>query len=281
MTASAAVLVLFYEKPEQTLDCLASFLPSGAPLHVLNNGSSREATRRVAAFAAKHPSIHLWTSDRNLGVSGGRNELIRRSAEEWLFFVDNDAVVTAAGWRDRLAAHAAGNPDAEAFVPSIYNVHAKSAEKWGDVVIKDGVLTQIAKPAPETNIFGGTAIVRRSLFDRLGLFDDAMFVGFEDLEIAVRAIRAGAPIRARHADDITLVHDHRRARTLGDRRAVEDRYRKDEIRHSYEHLVTKYGLVWDHQWERWITAERGRMLGGAVARGLAALRTFVARQLSR
>ena len=71
---------------------------------------------------------------------------------------------------------------------------------------------------------GGAACVRRTLFERLGPYDESMFVGLEDYELAIRAMRGDRPIRARGVPEVGLRHDRRRAETDADVRAAQTRY---------------------------------------------------------
>lgn len=42
---AVAVLVLFFNKLDQTKDCIRSFIPSGQMIYVLNNGSAEDRGR--------------------------------------------------------------------------------------------------------------------------------------------------------------------------------------------------------------------------------------------
>lgn len=277
-----AALILFFEKPRQTIACLESFLPSGAPIYVLNNGSSASSTEQVAAWAGRHPGVTMWTSPTNRGIAAGRNFLAEKTNEPWMFFCDSDARVTTADWSERLERHIGAFPDVEAFIPRIFNVHEGQYDQWGDVRIDGGVVTRIPPAGAPCNLFPGTSIVRRSMFERLGGYDEAMFSGFEDLEIAVRAIRSGEPVRGRRVDDIELEHDHRPALSFEDRRAAMERYDFNRIRRSYEHLLRKHGLKGDSRWTRWVLAERLRIAGNRATflmlRGVAAWKRLTGRR---
>lgn len=257
-----AALILFYEKPRQTIECVASLLPSRIPIYILNNGSSEPATRIVEDYTRGHPHIMLWHAPRNLGVAAGRNLLIARTREPWLFFLDSDAYVKTPDWLPIVAQRSESYPEVEAFFPRLFNVHEPHDGKAGDVVIEDGVMSTRQHSNPVTNLIaGGACIVQRALFERLGAYDEELFVGFEDIEMAVRAIKLGAPIRSRYLDEIEVIHEHRPAESEADKTAARERYRLETIRSSYTHLLRKHNLRWDHEWERWIQAESARIAG--------------------
>ena len=69
------------------------------------------------------------------------------------------------------------------------------------------------EPYNSTNTFpGGASFINRKLFDRVGLYDNKMFVGFEDFEICIRSIRLGIPIKAYLVHIIELIHHHQQTK---------------------------------------------------------------------
>jgi glycosyltransferase involved in cell wall biosynthesis len=95
---SIAACVLFFERVEQTIECIGSLLPSGITIYILNNNSSRCARNKLGEFCYKHHQVKLFDSDENLGVGVGRNYLISHTTEDWLIFVDSDIVLKTPDW---------------------------------------------------------------------------------------------------------------------------------------------------------------------------------------
>ena len=203
----------------------------------------------------------LVQARRNLGVAAGRNVLIRQTAEPWLFFVDNDITVATRRWPALLRAHRAAHPRAEVFLPSLFNVHDSGYVRAPRVSLAEGVLrVSSARPGAPTNCFsGGASLIRRSLFGRLGLFDEAMFVGFEDWELAVRALVRHTPVRVRPIDEIVLLHAHLPAAAGGDRAAARVRYDRRRLARSHRRLTTRHGITFPSDWPAWVTRQRAIM----------------------
>ena len=88
-----AVCILFYEKLDQTIECIQRFLPSGVNIYILNNGSSPVSRNSLGTFCNGYKQIKIFDSNANLGVAVGRNFLITHTTEEWLLFVDNDIII--------------------------------------------------------------------------------------------------------------------------------------------------------------------------------------------
>lgn len=279
-----AVLILFFERPEQTIACVKSFLPADVSIYVWNNGSGAAATKEVHDFCAPYKRVTIWDSSRNLGVSGGRNALIQRTTEEWLFFADSDVIIQTTEWTDLLLARISQNLDIDAFIPKIFNSHESSYMKHFGFEIVDNELVTRKPSNQQVNLFPGTAaIVKRSLFDRIGIYDEAMFVGFEDYELGIRAQRLGMPIHGVCIDEILLRHDHRLAKSAPDRQAASTRFDHQQIEQSFEHMCKKHNIHWQHDWEWWVKKEQVRLSGqgwsSRIALSLFNLKEWIATHL--
>lgn len=262
MSLSLAVCILFHEKVDQTIECVRSFVPSGVPVYILNNASSAPAREQLGEFCANYPQVAIFDAPRNLGVGPGRNFLITNTTEAWLLFVDNDITVRTPDWLDKIRDHIEQEERFEVFVPRLYNVHENSYVSYRPMEIAGRKAFLSATPSDFLNNFpGGASFVSRKLFDRLGLYDDEIFVGGEDFEFAIRGALSGEPVRARCIDDIEMVHDHRQAVGESDKAAVLERYSAEKIGKSYQRIREKHGIVLRDGWEKWV-AEQVRKITG-------------------
>ena len=71
-----AICILFYEKLQQTVDCIKSFAASGVPVHVLSNGSSGVSAQALQKAVESWSNVRICISQENWGVARGRNKLI-------------------------------------------------------------------------------------------------------------------------------------------------------------------------------------------------------------
>lgn len=260
---SISICILFHEKVEQTIECIGSFLASGVPIYVLNNNSSEPAREKLGDFCNGLGQVRILDSDVNLGVGVGRNRLIKETADEWLLFVDNDISMKTREWVNAIRNHIHSYPEAEVFVPRLFNVHEKNYVKYHNISIsKNRALFNHVTDAVSNSFPGGASFVNRRLFRRLGLYDEEMFVGLEDFELCLRGVMAEAPVRARIVEDIELIHDHRQATLKTDREAVLTRYNVHTIENSFERLTLKHGLKLEHKWKPWVADQVKMMLGG-------------------
>lgn len=267
---SISICILFYEKAAQTIKCVESFLPSGCPIYVLNNGSSQLSSRQFKDWSSKYPQIVVMDSSANLGVSAGRNRLAQAVASDWLLFVDNDIRIETSDFVFRFEAHCAARPDIEVFIPKLFNVHDGCYAAYWFMKIEGDALLGVSAESNQINMFpGGASLISRKLFERLGYYDEEMFVGFEDIELAVRGIVVNAPVKALLVADIELIHEHKASYTdATDIEAVVRRYDKDRIGKSCEHIYNKHGLHIEDKWELWVD----RQLEGIIQLNMPSLK---------
>lgn len=254
MEEKIAVLILFFNKLDETVKCIESFLPSGQPVYVLNNGSDAGLWRALQNKYSNTKQVTLFHSDSNLGVSRGRNLLISQTTEPWLLIVDNDTYIQETEkWAVDFFKYKAAKPGLEVLTLHIFNVHENAFVKPIHVELNNRKVSIVTTNTDTTNCFPGTgSIISRDVFNRHGLFDETMFVGFEDYEYALRCILSehGA-LTVHHSSSIDLIHDHKFQKTDIDKHAVKIRYSEERIQSSYNSLVEKYNIEFDHDWQWW------------------------------
>lgn len=254
MNNSVAILILFYNKLNQTIECINSFLPSNQKIYVLNNGSHCTQWEKLQAKFKSQKTVILMDAKANIGVSGGRNFLITSTDEPWIFSVDNDIQVRPTkGWIQQFENFILNTPQAKIICPAVFNVHEN---KWGQQVNIKKIEKRIRLETgdlEESNCFpGGASIVHRSIFRECGLFDEEMFIGFEDYEYGLRAMLSDkGDLKAFHCNEIKLIHDHRFQKGSKDKEAVRQRYNEEKLKMSFDRMVSKYNIEFEHDWRWW------------------------------
>lgn len=258
------VCILFHEKVDQTIECIQSFLPSKIPLIVCNNGSSPASRKKLFDFISAHSQVRLIEPGSNLGVSAGRNYIIRATIAEWLFFVDNDITIQTQNWLHKLQEHIQIMPRTEVFIPQLYNILERTYSPRHSLKITgDKVSFAERTPGNEVNMFpGGASLVKRTIFDRLGLYDKQIFIEYEDYELCLRGVISRNPVKAHKIDDIILYHDHRRAYSGLDRSYVNMRYNHDRARSSAKLIFKKHHLLIQDDLSSWSKMQQYKLLYG-------------------
>ena len=122
-----SVIVLVYNKPEQTRRCLESLLrstDSDRETIVVDNGSDEETARLIDEMGETTErtggKFGLIRNERNLGTSTGRNQGIARARGEYVVFLDNDVYVgDDVDWLSKLRAALDSVSEAGIVVPKL------------------------------------------------------------------------------------------------------------------------------------------------------------------
>ncbi len=161
-------------------------------------------------------NLDIIYSDTNRGFSGGNNLAIRKAltqGSEWVLLINNDTTV-APDFIEKLVAQL---PDQ----PCVAQIPLNEGTK-----VAYGGIVQWLKPTlkhfyqPETAncklqyIIGAGMLVHRSVFERIGLLDEAYFLYFEDADFSMRAKHAGIPIRFLH-EPVIFHRESETTKTLG------------------------------------------------------------------
>jgi GT2 family glycosyltransferase len=258
-----AIAILFYEKVEQTIECVLSVVSSELDIYILNNGSSNAARDQLDRLSDAYPNITIVDSKVNLGIATGRNRLIRSTSTEWLFFLDSDIIVSTSDWYTRFLQHISAYPSADVIVPRLFESHRGCYLDRTNFEISGETLKIQPTSNNLTNKFpGGASLISRKLFDRVGLYEEQMFIGFEDFELSLRAMRSGSSVASLHVADVELIHEHRPVLAAGDRRAVLVRYDKAKLRQSYDFLVSRHGVELELDYEVWADSQLSQLVPG-------------------
>ena len=184
-------------------DCLRALLgqESAARLHVcvVDNGSSDGTQQVLREFSA----VEHLRLEENLGYGRANNLALRRALRAGAEFalLVNDDVVLAPGFVAALLAAAAAQPAAGLFTglllfrgEDVVNSTGLVIDGLGRAKDRDFRVPLAAlqsKDGPVAGVSGGAALLRASALRRIGLFDPAYFAYYEDVDLSLRAQRAG------------------------------------------------------------------------------------------
>jgi GT2 family glycosyltransferase len=209
---------------------------------IADDGSTDGSAAYVAGLG---PTVRFCRNPGGRGFAANCNQAARQARGELLFFLNNDVLVTP-GMLQLLARHFAA-PDVFGVSPSSMIVKNGPALNemptrgfWQDGLILAGRYRQPPKPPPDGvqstfHVPGGFSLVRRTMFEALGGFDE-IFDPFycEDVDLSLRARRRGW--RVLH-DAGAVVH-HKHQATIG------ARYSRDYIERVAWRNV--FLLTWKH-----------------------------------
>ena len=201
-----AVLVLHYGKASYTGRCLESILRwEGAPesysLLVIDNSETQDYSLPAEAVSA---GVTLVRTGKNLGYGGGMNfgiQEARRGGADLLFLLNND-VVFGQSCLTKLGGFLQENPKAGLVAPlivydgdperiwatgsRILNLRGRSHDPFHNRRVRE-----FPSPVRVDALTGCALMVRREVFDRIGLFDENYFAYYEDVDLCRRAGLSG------------------------------------------------------------------------------------------
>jgi GT2 family glycosyltransferase len=193
-----AAVVVHYQTPGETRACLRSLLASRRPIDrliVVDNGSS-------PPFAPPEDGAEILRLPENLGFGGGCNRGIERALQagaDAILLLNSDAEV-APDCIALLEAVLAERPDAGIVGPTIVrrgrveSMGVRYSRLSGRMLNLEAGRLDGARPPAVVEveaIIGCCMLIRRQVFERIGLFAAELFYGFEDLDFALRAAAAG------------------------------------------------------------------------------------------
>ena len=250
---------------EDTLDCLTSFRTLTYPNYRIVIVDNASAGNDADKFAARFPDIDLIRLDSNLGYAGGNNAGIRHALNQgvdavWL--LNNDTVVEPETL-DSLV-HELYADDRVGCTGSKIYYFDRPDTLWfagGFVDRTKGLAGHIGQDERDVGqhdvmkdvdyITGCSLLVKREIFETVGLLDEDYFLLFEDTDFCSRVQKAG--YSSRYVPGSRLWH--KVSRSIG----------RDSCR--YEYYIYRNSLMFVKKLGRSTTTalvERGRLL----ARGL-------------
>ncbi len=263
MKNNIAILIIFFNKLSQTISCIESFLPSQQNIYILNNASDPIAWAHLQRQYIHNKNIFFYNSNINIGPACGRNLLLEKCKEEWIFIVDNDIFIKPQNdWKQLFDAHVLKMPKAKIFAPRIFNVHENAYACNQKFVVKNKVVYMEDTTEKITNYFSCCAVlINRLVFEEYGNFDNNLFA-FEDYEFSIRAMLSEAGnLEVFSLDDIEVIHHHQFQRKRQDKKAVLERYNESRIEKSMTQMVNKYGITFEHEWRWWTKKQIAEMNG--------------------
>jgi GT2 family glycosyltransferase len=214
------IAVLCYRVPDLTIDCLRSLSREvervpGTKVGVLENGTGGDVPDRLAQAI----SGHGWSSwcdltvvYPNRGFTGGNNLIIRpvlnsSDPPDYVLLLNADTVVLEHALEalvefmdDHPTAGIAGSQllSPEGTVQaSPFHFHTVLSEL--NRGLRLGIVSGLLSPrsvtpataAPVEWVSGASMILRRSMLNHIGLLDDGLYTYFDDVDLCLRASRAG------------------------------------------------------------------------------------------
>ncbi len=200
-----AAVVVNWNGGDENLACIRSLLDEGlAPewIYFVDNGSVDGSLERVRE---EHPDLTFILNDENLGYGDGNNIAVDAALDRGadLFLLVNNDAVLGTGCVARLLESLERDPQLGVVGPRVLYTERPDVV-WaagGKLTFRQNLSTLIGhgeKDGPrfrETRtvdyVIGAVMLVRREVFERIGLLDGTFFAYHEDLDFCLRASYEG------------------------------------------------------------------------------------------
>ncbi|KAF0219374.1 MAG: family 2 glycosyl [Geobacteraceae bacterium] len=219
--SSASIIILTFNSEKTIANCLSSVARHLRPddeVIVVDNASEDATVEFVKRFLDGKKPFRLMENPTNLGFSAGTNVGIAASNKPLVVLLNPDTIVTE-NWLDRLAAHfTAADIGAVGPVSNYVAERQKMQLYMKKELAPDTPVDEIAGylyawnkgSAVETKLLiGFCMMLRRDVFEKVGLLDEALFLGNDDLELSWRLSVNGC--RLKIATDTFIYHEWRQS----------------------------------------------------------------------
>lgn len=223
-----SIIILTWNSRDHLRRCLESLARAGwfekhAEIIVIDNGSvDGTADEVVTGF----PGVSLLRNRRNRGVAAGRNQGVGVARGRYLMFLDVDTVVPAGSIEallDAVQVPGVGVVGPRMIAPNgtlqhtgrrFPTVFGKLGRRLPGHMFRRWVEIEEMRAAdPELSravdyVIGACQLIRREVVDEVGLLDERIFYGPEDVDFCIRARDRGWQVR--YVPCASIVHAERR-----------------------------------------------------------------------
>ena len=203
----AAVLILNYNGRSHLENFLSGIQKHSAPYRVVV-GDNASTDDSLEYLHKNHPDVEVLPLGENYGYAGGYNRLIREVDSEYLVIMNSD-IRCDSDWLPPLVGYLDNNPDCAAVQPKIrsnskpeYFEYAGASggflDKLGYPFCRGRVFETLEKDHGQydntMNVFwasGACFVIRKSVFEEAGGFDEDFFAHMEEIDLCWRLHKMG------------------------------------------------------------------------------------------
>ncbi len=217
---NVAIVIVNYRTGELVVNCLESLkniLNQSVKVIIVDNLSGDNSVDLIGEWVSTNKNAHLICSENNSGFSGGNNLAIESAKKmgfdaDFVWLLNPDTVIREDALQ-HLLTFMEQNPQVgitgsrlEDFdgTPqcSAFRFHTILSEL--DDGLKLGIISNLLKrwqvalpisdkPVKVDWLAGASMLIRKQVFDDIGLFDDDYFLYFEETDFCLQAKKAGWP----------------------------------------------------------------------------------------
>jgi len=254
-----SIVVLNYNSGDYLLSALSAALCSASGLEcelfAIDNASTDDSFPKAREVIGSFQSIHWIPNTCNVGFARGINPSLRLAQGRWVALINPDAKVQGSTLADLVR---------------FGDRHPMIGIMGGKLIYPDGKFQWACRrriPTPKTalaRLFGRTRhynysedvnqsmeveavsgsfmLIRQSVFNKVGYFDEDFFMYGEDLDFCLRCRKAGWKIQ--YQPQAVAVHAKGECSRHGNYKALYEFYRAMSVFHN-KHFAAHQSWVWN------------------------------------
>lgn len=256
MEPKVSIILLNWNSGEVTKDCIASLHKTNYQNYeivVVDNGSVDGSDEELAS---KFHNIVLLKNKMNMGFAGGNNIGIKyalASGADYVLILNNDTIVNEnflsemvkIALKNESCGMVTGkiyyhdNPEIIWYAGGIINKFTLRTKHLGQNERENGKYSEISHVS---FISGCCMLVKKSLIEKIGAFDERFFAYAEDLDWSLRAIKAGYNLvyvpsaKLWHKVSVTV-----KKNTLGSNEGTATPLQQYVVNRNYIFILKKHG----------------------------------------
>ncbi len=198
-----SAIVVHHNTPQDLARLVKLLNHEDLQIIIIDNASTNQSV--IQDIRANHPHIRVIINNMNEGYARACNQGALEAKGEWLVFLNPDIEITIDGlhiWKDLSERN---RYDASSPLPANPVAYAKPLPTAVNLLIEFSPLKKyIRQDAAKKTLTGGALMIKKTVFDEIGGFDERYFLWFEDSDITKRLFDAHKAVGW-----ITVPHTHR------------------------------------------------------------------------
>lgn len=217
MAYELAIIIVNYRTPAMTIDCLTSLLSFIGDIKVsivvVDNYSNDDSVKVISEWCEVHDEnsiVKIISSKQNQGFSAGNNLGIKSVQANYYLLLNSDTIVKKNAI-EKLIEAAIINSDAGLITPRLETLEGEPQVSCFEFISPIGEFVSAADTGPISKLLSqfivpktitdeisrpswssfACVLIKKEVFDDIGLLDDGFFMYFEDTEYCYRAKKNG------------------------------------------------------------------------------------------
>lgn len=205
-TDPVTLVMLVRNALEMTRKSVASVLTNTSyaafKLIIVDNDSDTDTKAYLNNLQETEFNVEVITNKENLSFSKANNDAVLKCTDEYLLFINNDIEIIDADWLAVLVSEMKSNQELGAVGPVLLYPDYKIQSAGIKIEVDDDT---VKVPAKEQKVYrhaslvdgitGGCMLVRRSVHEAIGGFDERFFYGQEDIDYCLKIKELGYKIK--------------------------------------------------------------------------------------